>query len=328
MLTPTDSQAAAKPEADVPDAPPFTIDADIDLGWGAAPWVRSHGADVTVRRADVPDALASPEAEEAAWACARGRLLFRPPCGLRLLVEGAERVLWAARPGLAEADVRLFVLQTALPALAVQRGLLALRASAVAVGHDVHSFVADSCWGKSTLAATLSGRGCPFFADSVLIVAPNRGSGSEVDCWRYDDLRLGPRGLAAAGLADAERRPVREAEGYEKFHVEPPARSPRTSGLLRTVHRVEPKICPPDEEDRLEIKRVAGSEMMRILWTAVCQPLVYVAALGEEETFRRVAALARAAKVYRFGFPLSNDARWLSQGVDAVAGRLLAPDAT
>ena len=308
-------------------APPFTMDADIDLGRGAAPWVRRYGADVTIRRGEVPDALPSPEAEGVAWACARGRLLFRPPCGLRLLVEGGERIRWAAGRQVAEADVRLFVLSTALPALAAHRGLLALRASAVQSAHGVHAFVAGSCWGKSTLAAGLSGRGFPFFADSVLIAGPARGSGSEVECWRCDELKLGPLGLAAAGLGDVERRPVREAEGYEKFHAEPHARSPRASGLLRTVHRLGPKICRPDEEDRMDLRRVAGSAMMRVLWTAVCQPLVSVAVLGQEELFRRVTVLARAVRVYRFGYPLSVDAEWLSRCVDAVAGQLLAPDA-
>jgi len=308
------------------DALPFTMDADIDLGAGAAPWVRRHGADVTIRRGEAPDALASPESEGVAWACARGRLLFRLPCGLRLLVEGGERIRWAAKPGLAEADVRLFVLGTALPALVLHRGLLALRASAVALGQDVHAFGSTPFWGKSTLAAGLSGRGCPFFADNVLIVDPARCEGG-LRCWRCDDLKLGRRGLAATGLGDQERTPVREAEGCEKWHVAPHARSLRVSGLLRTVHFLGAKLCRPDDEDRMEFKPVAGPEMMTILWTMVFQAQVAVAVLGQEELFRRAVALARHVQVHRFGIPLSNNAKWLPQCASAVAERLLVPEA-
>lgn len=307
----------------VPDTPPFTIAADIDLGVGAAPWMRRHGADVTIRRGDVPDALANAESKGVAWAWARGRLLFRLPRGLRLLVEGGERIRWAAESGLAEADVRLFVLETALPALVLHRGLLALRASAVASGHDVHAFGAPPRWGKSTLAAGLSGRGFPFFADNVLVVDPARGEG-EARCWRCDDLKLGPRGIAAVGLGDHERKPVRKAEGYKKQHVAPHARSPRMSGLLRTAHFLGAHICPPDDEDRMGFERVAGLETTRLLWTMVFQAPIAVSVLGQEELFRRVIALARHVQVHRFGIPLSDDAEWLPREVNAVAERLSA----
>lgn len=308
------------------DAPPFTMDADIDLGAACAPWMRRHGADVTIRRGEVPDALARPESEGVAWACARGRLLFRLPCGLRLLVEGGDRIRWAAKQEIAEADVRLFVLGTALPALVLHRELLALRASAVALGQDVHAFGSTPCWGKSTLAAALSGEGCPFFADNMLIVDPAQREGG-LRCWRCDDLQLGPRGLAAAGLGDHERQPVREAENYEKWHVAPHVRSPRMSGLLRTVHFLGAKLCRPDDEDRMEFKPVAGPEMMTILWTMVFQAQVAVAVLGQEELFRRAVALARHVQVHRFGIPLSNNAKWLPQCASAVAERLLVPEA-
>lgn len=308
----------------MPDAPPFTIDADIDLGAGAAPWMRRHGADVTIRRGEVPDALANLDSEGVAWACARGRLLFRLPCGLRLLVDGGERIRWTANPGLAEADVRLFVLEAALPALVLHRGLLALRASAVALGHDVHAFSATPCCGKSTLAAGLSGQGCSFFADNVLIVDP-AADGGKVRCWRCDELKLGPRGIAAVGLGDQERKPVREAEGYEKWHVAPYARSARVSGLLRTIHFLGPHICPPDDENRMEFKRIASPEVMKILWTTVFQAPVAAAILGREKLFRRMIVLARHVQVHRFGITMSNDAEWLPRQVNAVAERLLTP---
>ena len=120
---------------------PFTIDADFDLGEAAAPYSRAHGADVVVRRGVVPLSLPRPEQRGVAWQYAAGRTLILTPCGVRFLVEGGSTMRYALDGGASLADLRLFFLGTALSVLAAQRGLLPLKASAVANGEDVHALV-------------------------------------------------------------------------------------------------------------------------------------------------------------------------------------------
>lgn len=127
--------------AHVRPAVPFTIAADLNLDEALEPWSRGHGADVTVARGAVPESLPHPEAEGIAWQYADGRLLLRTPCGVRFLVEGACTVRYALDGGASLRDCRLFLLRAALPALAVQRGLLPLCASAVVHGEGVCAFV-------------------------------------------------------------------------------------------------------------------------------------------------------------------------------------------
>ena len=301
---------------------PFTVDADLDLGTSVAPWVRRHGADVTIRRGPVPDSLANPESEGGAWTYAKGRQLIRLPCGLRLLVEGGDHIRYAATPGLAEADIRLFLMGTALPALALERGLLPLQASAVTRGGDVHAFRGTPVTGKSVLAAALAGRGYPFFADDCLILDPAQCDDGAW-CWRYDYLKLHPMGLALVDLDDRRAKRVRETDGYEKVYAKPGERFPGVSGRLRTMYVLRRWVGPSGERNpRIRRERVLGSEAARRLFGAVHRSSVAVATLGYKEVFRRATTFLRHMDVYDFFQPAT--AEWFGRGVDAAAGWLSA----
>lgn len=79
-------------------AVPFTVDTDLDLGRAATPWIRAHGAEVSIRGGAVPHTLSEIEAEGPTWQCAGNRVLIAFPWGVRFLVEGGERILYTA-PG-------------------------------------------------------------------------------------------------------------------------------------------------------------------------------------------------------------------------------------
>ena len=114
-------------------------------------------------------------------------------------------------------------------ALALQRGLLPLPASAIARGEDVHAFAAPAGNSKSPLGAALSTRGYCFFADDTLLLDPD----DVARCYGCKDLKLWFAGAALAGL-----RPggcVRVATGYDNRYVEPSRESPYTSGRLKVL---------------------------------------------------------------------------------------------
>lgn len=302
-------------------AVPFTVDADLDLGATAAPWLRSHGADVTVRRGEVPDALPNPESKGVVWEHGAGRQLVRLPCGLRLLVEGASRVRWSADVGLAEADVRRFVSGIALPAIALHRELLPLHASAVARDGDVHAFSGAAAEGKSTLAAALSDRGHAFFADDILILDPVRDAESGPWCWSWDDLKLDSGGLELAGLDPRER--VRETKDCNRVYANPHLRSPHCSGRLRSVHVLRRGAgAPIEQEQAVQIVRRDAMKATIGLWQAVHRRGFAAAIFGRREIFRRLETTMRNVEVHDVhAFPGEND---FARKVDTVVGRLSA----
>ena len=211
---------------------PFTVDADLPLGPSAQPWLLGQGADVRIRRGAVPAVLRTVEARRRNWQCGGGRVLVQAG-GMRFLVEEGRAITYAAPPGTDPLDLRLFLMGTPWVALAAQRGLLPLHASAVAQGTDVHAFSGPPGVGKSTLAAALSVRGHALFADDSLLVDIDQAA-AQVTCYAYKDLKLTRTAAALANVPLGGRAAT--APGYGKHFAEAPRRSPHAAGRLKALH--------------------------------------------------------------------------------------------
>ena len=303
---------------------PFTIDADFDLGEAAAPWCRAHGADVVVRRGTVPLSLPRPESRGVAWQHAAGRTLILTPCGARFLVEGGSTMRYALDGGASLADLRLFFLSTALSVLTAQRGLLPLKASAVADGEDVHAFVGLPVAGKSSLAAALAARGHPFFADDLLIFDA-KGLDAEARCYRCDDLKLWPKALA---LADCERRgPVRGSSKHTKLYAVPRQRAARMSGYLRTIVYLASFKKGDTSGDRhaTHLERLSGSQRVEtVVRTAIHSRPITIAVVGRRPLFQWVMALSRRVEMLRLTRPRIPTV--FGAGVNRIAALLSAAE--
>ena len=271
---------------------PFTVKADCDLGAGAAPWLTERAADVIIERAPVPDTLPDADAGGLTWQCAGERLLITLPGGIRFLVVGGETIRYAVEDGVGAADLRLFLLGTAWPALAMQRDLLPLHASAIAEGANVHAFVGHSASGKSTLAAALAKRGHPFFADDVVLLDPND---NEALCYRYEDLKLWPKAMALVGVADSG--PVREVADFDKRYAVAPCRSTRVHGRLRTL-RVLGRSYQPGSP--LRHTPLQGKHALQAAYAAVHRRPYAVAIIGRTRIFAWLARLLRTIDVFAF----------------------------
>ena len=211
---------------------PFTVDADVPLGPSAQPWLRGPSADVRIRRGAVPTALRLVEARRRNWECAGERVLIRAG-GMGFLVRGGRTITYAAPPGTDPFDLRLFLMGTPWIALAAQRGLLPLHASAVAHGTDVYAFSGRPRVGKSTLAAALSTRGHAFFADDSLLVEIDVAADSAC-CYAYKDLKLARTAAALANIPLGGRAAT--AQGYGKHFAEAPRRSSHAAGRLQALY--------------------------------------------------------------------------------------------
>ncbi len=284
---------------------PFTVDADIDLGVRAAPWIRAHGADVVVRRGPVPTVLPNPARCSVACQCAENQVLITVPCGIRFLVEGGESIRYAVDEGrgAAEVDLRTFLVGAAWPALALQRGFLPLHASAVSRRGNVHGFAAGAGGGKSTMAAALAGRGWSFFADDVLLIAP-APPGQEVLCHSLGDLKLPREGLAAVGAS--ARGPVRDVDSGIALHAsfkvyaEPRQWSSGIGGRLATLHGLEGWGFP--EADPTRIERLTGRRAAEFMWGAVYNSTLAHEIARQRRLYQAVAATSRQVVMSKFHF--------------------------
>ena len=277
--------AAASP------AVPFTLDADLDLGAFMEPWLRASGADVTIRRGDVPTALPNPEAGGVVWQHAGRRTLLRSPSGVRFLVEDGRTVRYETERGAQAGDVRAFLLGDAWAVLGWQRGLLPLHASSVTRGRDLHAFVGEPGAGKSTLAAALARHGCALFTDDMVLLDPASFDAGPLG-HGHGALRLCRRSMALTGSrAD---RPLRDEPGLAKWYAVPARSAPRRAARLRTVHRLS------SYRNDCRVERLTGAEALLILNRALHGPEQGAAIAGRRRILRWLAGLIPHTRVSVF----------------------------
>ena len=273
---------------------PFTVDADLELGRSARPWLRSLGADVRIRRGAVPTALRGVEARRGCWERAGERVLVHKG-DMRFLVEGGLSIAYSASPATDPMDLRLFLMGAPWLALAVQRGLLPLHASAVASAADVQAFCGPMKAGKSTLAAALSARGHAFFADDSLLLDIDHAT-NNVRCYAYKDLKLSDAGAELADLPPG--CPVSVTEDRRKFYVEPPRRSAHTAGRLKGIYLLGSNSARRDAE----VAALTGREAVRALHWTIHRLYLVAAIVGAQRLADWMVELAKRADVHIFRY--------------------------
>lgn len=209
-------------------------------------------------------------------------------------VEQGRRITIDVAPGADARDVRVFLLGSVFGALWLQRGLLPLHASAVAIADGCVAFAGPSGVGKSTIAAFMSGRGHVLVSDDTCVA--DRTAASPPRVWpgppRLKLWRDALRGLAmdvAGGVA--VRREL------EKYEITPPSGAADQPLPLLAVYVVErPGVVGAPE-------RLRGLEAIDAI-AGVTYRAEYTAGMGLQEShFRACAALVGATAVIRVGRP-------------------------
>ncbi len=117
-------------------------------------------------------------------------------------------------PGVEERLLRLPLLGMIFAVLLHQRGRLVLHASAVAIDGEAIIFVGNKGHGKSTMAATLYGRGHQLIADDVVALEIDE-AGQPIVIPGFPQFKLYPE-AAVSSLGDDPKNLPQLADGYEK----------------------------------------------------------------------------------------------------------------
>lgn len=131
-----------------------------------------------------------------------------------MLVRGGTEAIIDPLPGVEERLLRLPILGIVFSVILHHRGFLVLHASAVEVNGGAAVFLGGRGWGKSTLAATLYGRGHRPISDDLVAVDLHSGEMPAV-IPGFPQLKLLPDAAAMALGDDPDTLP-RLAYGYEK----------------------------------------------------------------------------------------------------------------
>ncbi len=268
--------------------------------------IDANVVDVIITLDKVPQSLPGSKAY-GAWAeYESSRCLFRIQGVARFLIEHGRSICVEpyrsdnSEDGLAApiADIRLYLLGSALAALLHQRSLIPLHVSAVSADNGVWAFTGPSGAGKSTLAGWLSQCvGLPLISDDVSVVE-----------YRGRDVRLlpGPRKLKlwhdAIGFLDIPQgRLVQDLSNTPKFQLylrdEVPESEPQLSGLV-FLERAEPG-------ELASLTAVTGIDRFRYMCRAVYRHYMAVWFRSKAGYVKDIFELTDRVPVYRLRRPWS-----------------------
>ncbi|WP_155524484.1 hypothetical protein [Oleisolibacter albus] len=218
--------------------------------------------------------------------------LHPPPCSL--VIRGGETL--EIRPTAPDdpAGIRTFLLGSGLGALAHQRGLLPLHASAVALGPDagVVAFSGPSGHGKSTLAAHLAAQGHGLMTDDLCILRLDADRALAFPGVRR--LKLWRDALTALGH-DADRLPPVQHQ-LDKRALPPPPQAAARPAPLRALYILDRGEVPG-------IAPISGLSALEAVWANIFRRH-YALRSGQGAALRLACArLAAQVPVFRLTRP-------------------------
>ncbi|MBD2872025.1 HPr kinase/phosphorylase [Paenibacillus arenilitoris] len=175
---------------------------------------------VNVKKSDLSAMWAEYEPVKESIALVGRQVLFRIPDTAIFCVDG-DSILFSPCEGASEDKIRLFVLGTCMGIVLMQRQILPLHGSAVAIRGKAYVIAGASGAGKSTLASTLLGRGCSLLSDDLIAVTL-AADGTPMVMPAYPQQKMWQESIDRLGMSSAHLTPLYDRE--TKFAVPVPAK--------------------------------------------------------------------------------------------------------
>lgn len=138
-------------------------------------------------------------------------IMFRMPGTAIFSIENGNEVKVSPLENSQEDHIRLYLLGTCMGAILMQRKILPLHGSAVAINGKVYALVGDSGAGKSTLASAFLKRGYKLLSDDVIPVSFNEDN-IPVVTPAYPQQKLWIESLQQFGMEADTYRPIVDRE--------------------------------------------------------------------------------------------------------------------
>lgn len=128
-------------------------------------------ADVRIRQGDLVNAWKEHGAPAGNYGFNNKEFYFNVPDVAIFCVREGKEIIISPHPGANEKLIRLYLFGTCMGALLMQRWILPLHGSAIAIDGKAYAFVGDSGAGKSTTAAAFLESGYTLLSDDVLALS-------------------------------------------------------------------------------------------------------------------------------------------------------------
>lgn len=173
------------------------------------------------------------------------------------LIEEGRRITISPLNEYKEDEIRLYVLGSCMGAILMQRGILPLHGSAVAINGKAYAIIGDSGAGKSTLASAFLQRGYQLLTDDVIGVTFTKENVPMV-IPSYPQQKLWQKSLDEFGIDNKDFKPIYQRE--TKFAI--PIRSKFSPTPLPLAGIFELVLT---EKEEIELKQIDGLARLQTL---------------------------------------------------------------
>ena len=126
-------------------------------------------ADLTTKWAEVKE-------QDSYYFIKENLCMFEVPGVAVYLIQNGNKITFSPMTNVKENQLRLFLLGSCMGAILMQRRILPLHGSAIAINGKAYAIVGDSGAGKSTLASAFLNKGYQLLSDDVIPVTPTSDS--------------------------------------------------------------------------------------------------------------------------------------------------------
>jgi uncharacterized protein YlzI (FlbEa/FlbD family) len=221
----------------------------------------------------------------------KGKVMFEVPNTAIFLITEGQKIVVSPMIEAEEDKIRLYILGTCMGAILIQKRILPLHGSALAINGKAYAFIGDSGAGKSTLAAALIKKGYALMSDDVIPVSLSKENVPFVTS-TYPQQKLWQQSLNHFGIDTDQFRSLFERE--TKFVV--PVNANFSSEPLQLAGVFELVIS--NDEDVI-IEKIEGLERFRTLYNHTFRNFL-ISRLGLEDWhFLESARILNQINVYK-----------------------------
>jgi hypothetical protein len=185
-------------------------------------------------------------------------IMFEVPNTAIFSIQEGKKIIVSPIVGSEEDKIRLYILGTCMGAILIQRKLLPLHGSAVAINGKAYAFIGDSGAGKSTIATALIKEGYKLLSDDIIPVFLSKDNIPYV-IPSYPHQKLWQESLNEFGMDTIDYLPLFDRE--TKFSV------PVQSGFLgESVPLAGVFELVKIKNSSAEIRRIEGLERFQTLY--------------------------------------------------------------
>lgn len=223
-------------------------------------------------------------------------VMFQIPKTATYCIQDGNKIIVSPMNGSDENHVRLYVLGTCMGALLLQRKILPLHGSAIAINGKAYAIVGDSGAGKSTLASAFLNKGYQLLSDDVIPVSLSSNN-IPIVTPAYPQQKLWQESLHAFGMETKEYRPIFDRE--MKFAI------PVTSQFASKPHPLAGVFeLVKSDTNEIKISPILNLERLHALFYHTYRNFL-IARLGLMEWhFHLTASIANQIQVYQIQRPI------------------------